>query len=79
MVYEQTQELSLTVHTNIRATMKLWDLHTKKLRNGSSAKLDEHNNNFGKGGSPSFQLMTGKYIYALSTLQTDLLDHPFVK
>ena len=35
-------------YTNRRATMKLWDPHTKKLKYYSHAKFDEHNNKFGK-------------------------------
>ena len=35
-------------YTNIRATMKFWGPHTKKLKYGSSEKFDEHNNKLGK-------------------------------
>ena len=39
-------------YTNIRATIKWWGPHTKTLKYCSSAKIDEHNNKFGKGWSP---------------------------
>ena len=38
--------------TNIRATMKWWYPHTKKLKYCPSEKIDEHNNKSGKGWSP---------------------------
>ena len=34
-------------YKNIRATMKWWDPHTKKLKYCSYTKMDEHNNKFG--------------------------------
>ena len=39
-------------YTNIRATMKWWYPHTKKLKYCPSEKIDEHNNKSGKGWSP---------------------------
>ena len=42
------QEISFMGYTKIRATMKWWDPHTKKLKYCSSAYFDEYNNKFGK-------------------------------
>ena len=44
-------------YTNSRATMKLWDPHTKKFKYFSSGIVDERNNKFGKGWSPGYELM----------------------
>ena len=59
-------------YTNRRATMKVWDPHTKKLKYCSSAKFDEHNNVFDKGWSPGSELMTDTRISTLPTLKIDL-------
>ena len=66
-------------YTNSRATMKLWDPHTKKLKYCSSTKFGEHNNKFGKGWSPGSKLMLGTNISTLKKLKTDLSDDPFIK
>ena len=55
------------------------DQHTKKLKCGSSAKFDEHNNKFVKLWSHSSDLMTGTNVSTLPTLKIDLSDHPFIK
>ena len=47
-------------YTNSRSAMKWWELHTEKLKYSSSAKFDEHNNKFGKGWSPGYEIMLGK-------------------
>ena len=44
-------------YTNSRATMKLWDPHTKKLIYCPSETFNEPNNKFGKGWSPGSELM----------------------
>ena len=59
-------------YTNNRATMKLWDPHTKRLKYCSSEKIDDHNNKFGKGWSPGSELMLGTNISTLTTLKIDL-------
>ena len=66
-------------YTNIRAKIKWWEPHIKKLKYFSSAKFDEHNNKFGKGWSPGSELKIGKNISTLSTLKIDPSDHPFIK
>ena len=62
-------------YTKIRATMKLWDPHTEKLK----YLPYEHNNKFGKGWSPGSELMIGKNTYTLPTLKIDLSDNLFIK
>ena len=59
--------------------MKSWYPHTKKIKYCSSAKFDEHNNKFGKGCSPGFELMLGKNILTFPKLQIDLSYSPFIK
>ena len=66
-------------YTSSRATMKLWDPHTKKFKYCSSAKFDEQNNKFGKGWSPGSIRMLGTNISTLPTLKSDFSDHPFIK
>ena len=66
-------------YTNSRATMKLWDPYTKKLKYCSSEKFDEHNNKFGKEWSSGSELMTGANIFTLPTLKLNLSDYPFIK
>ena len=66
-------------YNNRKATVKWWDPHTKKLKNCSFAKFDEHNNKFGKVWSPGSKLMTGTNVYTLPTLNIDISDHPFTK
>ena len=66
-------------YTNIRATIKWWDPHTKELKYFLSTKFDEHNNKFGKGWSPGSELMNDTNISTLPTLKTDLSDNPFIK
>ena len=66
-------------YTNSRTTIKWWKPHTKKLEYGSSGKIDEHNNKFGKGWSPSYEIMTGTNVSTLPILKIDLSDHPFIK
>ena len=66
-------------YTNIRATMKLWYPHTKRLKYCLSEKFDEHNNKFVKGWSPDSILMLGTNISTLPTLKIYLSDHPFIK
>ena len=46
-------------YTHIRAKMKWWDPHTKTLKDFSYEIFDEHNNTFGKGWSPGYELMLG--------------------
>ena len=64
---------------NIRATMKWWDPHTKKLKYFSSAKFDEHKNKFGKGWSPGSELVLDANTSTLPTLKIYPSDHPFIK
>ena len=59
--------------------MKWWDPHNKTLKYGSSVKLDEHNNKFGKGFSPGSELLLGTNISTPPTLKIDLSDHPFIR
>ena len=59
-------------YTNIRATIKLWDPHTKKLKYCSSVEFDEHNNKFGRVWPPGFELMLGTNISTPKTLEIDL-------
>ena len=66
-------------YTNIRATIKWWEPHTKKLKYCSSETFDENNNKFGIGWSPGSELMTGKNISTLPTSKIDLSDHLFIK
>ena len=77
--YDITQEGSFMGYTNIRATMKYWEPHTKIIKYCSCRKIDEHNNKFGKGWSPGSKLILGKNISALPTLKIELSDHPFIK
>ena len=44
-------------YTKIRAAIKWWEPHTKKIKYVSYAKSDKHNNKFVKGWSPSSELM----------------------
>ena len=67
------------VYKNSRAKMKWWDSHTKKLKYCSSAKFDQHNNKFGKGWSPCFELILVKNTSTLTKLKIGLLYNPFVK
>ena len=78
-LYAITHKGSLMGYKNSRATMKWWDPHTNKLKSFSSAKFDEHNNKFCKGWSPGSELMPGKNISTLPTLNIDRLYHPFIK
>ena len=66
-------------YTNSRATTKWWDPHTNKLKYCSSAKFDEHNNNFGKGWSLSSELMKRTNTLTPPKLKHYLSDHPFIK
>ena len=66
-------------YTNSRSAMKLWELHTEKLKYSSSAKFDEHNNKFGKGWSPGYELMLGTNNSTLPKLKIDPSYHPFIK
>ena len=66
-------------YKNIRAKIKWWDPHTKKLKYCSYEKFDEHNNKFGKVLSPGSELVLGKNISTLPTLKIDLSYHPFIK
>ena len=66
-------------YTNIIATIKQWDPHTKKLKYCLSIKFDEHNNQFGKGWSPGFDFMNRKIISALPMMKIDLSEYPFIK
>ena len=66
-------------YTNIRDKTKFWDPHTKRLKYCLSEKIDEHNNKFGKGWSPRYELMLGTNISILPTLKIDLSNHPFIK
>ena len=56
-------------YTNIIATMEWGGPHTKKLKYCSSAKFDEHSNEFGKQLSPGPSLMTGTNISALPKIK----------
>ena len=78
-VYYRTQEVSFIGYTNRRATIKWWDPNTKKEKYCSSAKLDEHNNKFGKWWFPGSELMTGTNIPTLPKLKIYISDHPFIK
>ena len=50
--YDRTQEGSFVGYTNIRATVKWWYPHTKRLKYCSSEDFDIHKNKFVKGCSP---------------------------
>ena len=67
------------VYTNIIATMKHWDHHTKKLKYYSYEFFDEYNNKFGEVWSPGSELMTGTNIYTFTTLKIDPSDHTLIK
>ena len=56
-------------YTNRKATMELWDPHTKKLKYFSYAKFDEHNNKFGKRWPPGYEIMLGTNTSNLPTLK----------
>ena len=73
---EHTQK---DTQTNIRATIKWWDPHTKILKYCSSVKFNEHNNNFGKGWSPGSELILVTNNSTIIILQIDLSYHPFIK
>ena len=62
-----TQEGSFMFYTKSRATMKWWDPQTNKLKHCSTEKNYEHNNKFGKGWSPGYELMLGANTYTLPT------------
>ena len=64
-------------YTNIISTIKLWYLHTKKLKYCSSEMFDEYKNKFCKGWSPGSELMLGTNISILPQLIIDLSYHPF--
>ena len=49
-LYYMTQRGSLMSYTNIIATIKWWDPHTKKLKYCSSEIFDEHKENLVKDG-----------------------------
>ena len=66
-------------YTNIRATMKWWDPHTKNLKYCSSEIFDERNNKIIKGWSPGSEITLGTNTSTLPTLKTDLSDHTFIK
>ena len=66
-------------YTNRRATIKWWHPHTKKLKYCLPAKFDEHNNKFVKVWSPGSIFMTRTNVYALTTLNNYISDHPFIK
>ena len=66
-------------YTNSRATMKLWDPHTKKLKYFSSKSFDENKNKFGKVWSPGSDLVLGINTSTLPTLKIDPSDNPFIK
>ena len=66
-------------YAKIRATMKWWEPHTKKLKYCSSEMFDEHNNKFGKGWSPGSELMLVTNTSTLTTLKIDLSDHTLIK
>ena len=59
--------------------MKWWYPYTKRLRYGSSKKIDEHNNKFGKRWSLGSEIMVGTNIYNLTKSRTNLSDYPFIK
>ena len=65
-------------YTNIITTMKWWYPHTKKLKYYSYTKFDEHNNKFGKGSSPGYELITGTNISTLPTLKIYISNLPFI-
>ena len=52
--------------------MKWWDPHTKRLKYCSSENNYEHNNKFGKGWSPGYELMLSTNISTLPTLKIDV-------
>ena len=64
---DRVQEWYFMIYTNIRATIKWWDPHTKKLKYCSSETFDENNNKLGKGWSPGSEIMTSKNISTLPT------------
>ena len=66
-------------YKKIRATIKWWDPHTKRLKYCPYNFFDEYNNKFGKGCSPGSELMLGANTSTLPTLKTDLSDHPSIK
>ena len=66
-------------YTNIRAKMKYWYPHTKKLKYCLSSKFYEYNNKLCNVWSPGSKLMNGTNISTLPTLKIDLLVHPFIK
>ena len=76
---KRTQELSFMGYTDIRATMKWWDPHRKRLKYCSCTKFDEHNHNFEKVWSPGSELMLDTTTSTLPTLKIDLSYHPFIK
>ena len=61
------------------ATNKWWDPHTKKLKNITYVKFDEHNNEFGNLWSPGSSLMNVTNISALQALKIYLSDYTFIK
>ena len=78
-LYDRTQEGLFVGYSNIRATIKWWDLHTKIIKYCLSVKSDEHNNKFGKLWLTRSQLMTGTNFYILPKFKSDLSYHPFIK
>ena len=66
-------------YNNIRAKIKRWNQHTKKLKYFSSAEFDEHKNKFTKGWSPSYKIITSKNVSNLTTLKNYLSNNPFTK
>ena len=66
-------------YINIRATLKWWDPHNKKLKYFSSETFNENENKFDKVWSTGFELMPSKNTSTLKTSKINLSDHPFIK
>ena len=66
-------------NTKIRDTMKWLYPHTNKLKYCSSKHFDEHNNKFGQGWSPGYELMFGTNTFTITTLKIDLSHHLFIR
>ena len=66
-------------YTNIRAAIKQWYPHTKKLKYCLYAKFDEHSNKFGKGWSHDSNMLNVKDTYDLPTIKMDIYYHPLIK
>ena len=78
-LYDRTKQGSLMGYTNSRATVKLWDQNTKKIRYCSYAKFYEQNNKFVKRWSHDSELMNVTNVFTLTKLKNDPSDHPLIK